>query len=366
MTKRTALHDTHDALGASFTEFAGWDMPIRYDSETVEHNAVRTTAGLFDLSHMGEIEVSGPEAGSALDYALVGRPSRIEPGRARYTMLCAKDGGILDDLVVYRLTNNDFLVVANAGNVDVVAAELTDRSTSFGATVVNASDRWCLIAVQGPRSAAVLSDVTPLEISSLKYYGIAETTVVGHTVLVARTGYTGEDGFEIYCAPYGAVAIWNALASAGNRHDLKPAGLACRDTLRLEAGMPLYGNELNQFRTPFDAGLGRLVAFDKVGGFVGDEALSAIAASDPGQVLVGLATTGRRSPRHGYVVNDAETGRPIGRVTSGAPSPTLGYPIAMAYVEWEYSLIGTAVAIDIRGTSATAQVVALPFYKRRA
>ncbi|MER7609887.1 glycine cleavage system aminomethyltransferase GcvT [Nocardioides sp. NPDC127503] len=361
----TPLHEIHQALGASFTDFAGWNMPVRYGSETAEHNAVRTTAGLFDLSHMGEIEVTGPEAGRALDRALVGRPSKIGIGRARYSMVCAEDGGIIDDLVVYRLEQERYLVVANASNVHVVAPALVERADGYDAVVRDASTEWALIAVQGPASAAIVAALTDLDVPSLKYYAIDAGTVAGIDVLLARTGYTGEDGFEIYCAPSSAAAVWEAITEAGTPHGLQPAGLACRDTLRLEAGMPLYGHELNRETTPFEAGLGRVVSFDKPDGFVGDAALAVRRDEGPRSVLVGLVSAGRRSPRAGYAVVDPATGDEIGVVTSGSPSPTLGRPIAMAYVRPDLASAGTKVQVDVRGSREDAEIVDLPFYSKK-
>jgi len=364
MSKHTPLYDVHRELGARFTDFAGWSMPVRYSSEVAEHNAVRSGAGLFDLCHMGEIELSGPEAGAALDFALVGRPSRLGVGRARYSMICDEDGGILDDLVVYRLAEERFLVVANAGNVLVVLDALHERVGQFDTELGNASDDWALIAVQGPASAAIVAELTELEVLSLRYYAIDAGTLAGFDVLVARTGYTGEDGFEVYCSPGDAVGVWAALTEAGSRHGLAPAGLACRDTLRLEAGMPLYGQELSRAVTPFEAGLGRVVSFDKEGGFVGDSALAARRDEGAQQTLVGLVSQGRRSPRNGYAVVDPATGEQVGHVTSGAPSPTLGHPIAIAYVPVGLEQPGTRLAVDIRGDREHVEVVALPFYRR--
>jgi aminomethyltransferase len=363
-SRNTALHAVHQQLGASFTDFAGWQMPVRYGSETAEHRAVRTAAGLFDLSHMGEIEVSGPEAGRALDRALVGRPSKIGVGRARYSMIVAEDGGIIDDLVVYRLEDDRFLVVANASNVDVVAPALVARAEGYDAVVRDVSDDWALVAVQGPASPAIVAALTDLDVPSLKYYAIDAGTVAGKDVLLARTGYTGEDGFEIYCKPDDAEAIWAAVTEAGQEHGLVPAGLACRDTLRLEAGMPLYGQELSRQTTPFEAGLGRVVAFDKEDGFVGDAALAARKEEGPRSALVGLAPVGRRSPRHGYPVVDPATGERVGEVTSGSPSPTLGHPIAIAAVAPHLTEVGTKLQIGVRGKLEDAEVVALPFYTR--
>lgn len=355
----TALYGVHKGLHALFTDFAGWEMPVRYGSELAEHRAVREAAGLFDLSHMGEIELSGPQAGAALDHALVGNLSAVKPGRARYSMMCAEDGGVLDDLVTYRLADEKFLVVANAGNAAVVAAELTKRAEGFDATVEDKSADTALIAVQGPNSAAIVGSVTEADLGGLKYYASVPANVRGHEVLLARTGYTGEDGFELYVPNAEAVDLWRVLTTAGEPHGLLPAGLACRDTLRLEAGMPLYGNELTASLAPFDAGLGRVVKFEKPD-FVGKSALD--HRREPAKMLVGLRGSGRRAPRHGYRVlhESAE----VGEVTSGALSPTLGYPIAMAYVPKELSEPGTALSVDIRGRVEPVEVVAMPFYQR--
>lgn len=382
MTRQSVLHAVHAELGASFTDFAGWSMPLRYSSEVTEHLAVRSAAGMFDLSHMGEIAVSGPEAGRALDYALTGRPSRIAVGRARYMMMCHETGGILDDLVVYRLAEDEYLVVANASNALIVLSLLRDRFDGYVATVRDATDDWALVAVQGPLSPDIVDRVTDANVAALKYYAIDPAALAGHGVLLARTGYTGEDGFEIYCAPAAAPEVWRALSAAGAEHGLVPAGLASRDSLRLEAGMPLYGQELTVRVTPFEAGLGRVVTFDKPRGFVGESAL--LARRTEGQQgqrqghgqqgqrqqgqgqrqLVGLACQGRRSPRTGYRVLDAETHAHIGEVTSGIPSPTLSRPIAMAYVPMPYAEPGTRLAVDVRGNHVDAEVVALPFYRR--
>lgn len=363
MSTPSPLHDVHAELGASFTDFAGWAMPVRYDSELAEHHAVRQAAGLFDLSHMGEIEVTGPEAARALDHALVGNLSTVAVGRARYSMLCADDGGVLDDLVVYRLDEERYLVVANAANAEVAANALTERAAAFDAKVMNASADNALIAVQGPRSAEILRRLTEADVGSLKYYASMPATVAGIDLLLARTGYTGEDGFELYCAPAQASDLWRALLEAGRPHRLLPAGLACRDTLRLEAGMPLYGHELSTELTPFEAGLGRVVKFEKEADFVGRAALLARKESGPRQVLVGLKGEGRRAPRAGYAVLDPAGETEIGQVTSGALSPTLGYPVAMAYVRPEHSEPGTPLFVDVRGKTTPVEVVALPFYR---
>jgi aminomethyltransferase len=368
--RRTALDAVHRALGATMTDFAGWDMPLRYGSERDEHHAVRTRAGLFDLSHMGEITVTGPRAGELLDHALVGHLSAVPVGRARYTMICDEEGGILDDLIVYRLGAEEYLVVANASNAQVVLDALTERRDGSGlpgAEVRDDRDAYALLAVQGPEAPAVLAKLTDADLDGLKYYAGLPGTVAGVEALIARTGYTGEDGFELFVAPGDAGALWSALTDAGADAGLVPCGLSCRDTLRLEAGMPLYGHELTRSTTPFDAGLGRVVKFDKPGDFVGRAALEAAAAraaENPPRRLVGLVAAGRRVPRAGYAVVDA-AGAVIGEVTSGAPSPTLGKPIAMAYVDAAHAAPGTGgVAVDIRGTHEPYEVVALPFYRR--
>jgi aminomethyltransferase len=369
------LHAEHVALGATMIEFAGWLMPLRYTSDLAEHHAVRTRAGLFDLSHMGEIRLSGPEAGAALDRSLVGWPSALAVGRARYTMICAEDGGVLDDLVVYRPGVQEYLVVANAANAAVVVAELVARCTGDGVTVVDKSAATALIAVQGPAAEGIVARVVGDAVEravvvGLKYYASTQATVAGVPAMVARTGYTGEDGFELFVQCERAPQVWAAVTAAGAGAGLVAAGLACRDSLRLEAGMPLYGNELDRTTTPYDAGLGRVVRLDKTGPdgspmeFVGRGPLAERAASEPTRVLVGLQGLGRRAARHGYPVLRGDV--VVGQVTSGAPSPTLGYPIAMAYVVPGVSTEGTELSVGVRGRAEPVRVVPFPFYRRTA
>ncbi|WP_027344621.1 glycine cleavage system aminomethyltransferase GcvT [Hamadaea tsunoensis] len=358
---RTPLYDVHQALGARFTDFAGWSMPLRYTSETAEHHAVRASAGLFDLSHMGQISVTGPEAGRALDYALVGSFASLAVGSARYTMLCHGNGGVLDDLVVYRLEPRLFLVVANAANAAVVLSELRDRFDGFGAYADLADDR-ALIAVQGPAADRILA--CP-QASALRYYQAAAVRWADRPVVIARTGYTGEDGFELFCRGEDAAELWSALIRAGEPHGLRPAGLACRDTLRLEAGMPLHGNELHVGVSPYEANLGRVVDLANKGDFVGRRALAALAAEPPQSTLVGLTSAGRRAARAGHPILDPADGHTIGRITSGAPSPTLGHPIALGYVLSAYAETGRGVAVSIRGTDEPFVVTAPRFYRRK-
>ncbi|GLY28226.1 aminomethyltransferase [Kineosporia sp. NBRC 101731] len=359
----------HVALGARLTDFAGWNMPLKYTSELAEHQAVRTTVGLFDLSHMGEIRVSGPQAGAALDHALVGRLSAIKPGRAKYSLLCDANGGILDDLVTYKITDDEFLVIANASNTGVVLAALTDRVLTFDASVTDETEQTALIAVQGPAAQAVIQSLADDPdnpdardaVAALRYYACMPARIAGLDVLLARTGYTGEDGFEVYVAADDAVTLWSALSTATEAAGGRAAGLACRDTLRLEAGMPLYGNELSLETDPYAARLGRVVQLDKA--FVGQEALALAAQDQPARLLTGLTGEGRRAARAGNVVLNA-AGEPVGVITSGALSPTLGRPIALAYVDRDEAVEGASLQVDVRGTLLPFTVSPYPFYKR--
>jgi aminomethyltransferase len=365
--RTSPLHAVHSQLGASFTDFAGWQMPVRYTSDLAEHAAVRTTAGIFDLSHMAEILVYGRDVGAFLDTALAGKLSGIDLMQAKYSLLLTETGGILDDVVVYRLGETTFLVVANAGNREAAASALTERASGFEVTVDDQSDDYALIAVQGPNSRTILEQTVGitelgLPLDELKYYRATDAFFEGVPLLVARTGYTGEDGFELYLRTTSAVSLWHALEAAGAEHGLVPAGLASRDTLRLEAGMPLYGHELGTDTQPVQAGLGRVVALSKDGDFVGRAAVEAGPAEDA-RVLVGLVSEGRRAGRAGYpIVSD---GASVGTVTSGALSPTLGHPIMMAYVEPALAEPGTELAVDVRGTAIPATVTPLPFYRRK-
>ena len=365
VARSSPLDDVHVAAGAAFTDFAGWRMPVRYGSDLAEHETVRTGAGLFDLSHMAEFLVGGTHAAAFLDYALAGQASAIKPGRAKYSLLLAERGGILDDLVVYRLEEQVFWVVANAANHDVVAAALAERRVHFDVAITDETDTCALVAVQGPQSREVLSRLTSLVLpdprtwDGIPYYGIVEGRYGDVGVLVARTGYTGEDGVELYLDAAAAPALWNDLVAAG----AVPCGLAARDTLRLEAGMPLYGHELSRDTFPVQAGIGRVVAHGKPGDFVGRVAVE--AGPPPGaRVLVGLAAEGKRAGRTGYPV--LRDGVVVGEVTSGALSPTLGIPIAMAYVDPAAAAVGTDLTVDVRGTAIPARVVPLPFYSRKA
>ncbi|MBD7956798.1 glycine cleavage system aminomethyltransferase GcvT [Microbacterium sp. Sa4CUA7] len=363
--RSTTLHDRHEALGAAFTDFGGWLMPVRYSSDLAEHRAVREAAGLFDISHMAEFTVDGADAGAFLDYALAGRLSTMALGKAKYSLVLAEAGGIIDDVIVYRLEETGYLVIANAGNRDAVAQAFAERADGFDVAVVDVTDDYALVAVQGPAARGILeatSGITGLHrpLAELPYYAATRGEFEGAPLLVARTGYTGEDGFELLVPHPVAGALWDALLAAGTPLGLVPAGLAARDTLRLEAGMPLYGHELSLDIVPAQAGLGRVVAVDK-DDFVGKSGLGTVVAGSA-PVLVGLVGDGKRAGRAGYAVYDGDTA--VGEITSGALSPTLGHPIALAFVSPAVASAGTPLTIDVRGTRLPVTVTALPFYRR--
>ncbi|WP_454083394.1 glycine cleavage system aminomethyltransferase GcvT [Georgenia sp. Marseille-Q6866] len=366
--KETALRAEHEALGATMTGFAGWVMPLHYGSQLAEHRAVREAAGLFDLSHMGTVWIDGPGAGAFLDHAVVGSVSTLEVGRAKYTLLCTPEGGIVDDLIVYRVGEDRFLTVPNAANTSAVLAELFLRVKGFDVRIGAATQETALLAVQGPRAVEIVTALAAEPVDDLRYYSARWSTLAGFRVLLARTGYTGEDGFEVLVPGEHAVALWRALLDAGSDTGLVPAGLAARDSLRLEAALPLYGNELGRDVDPFTVGLGGIVGLRrKRADFVGRTALERIhdahEAGEPGRrVLVGLAGQGRRAARQGspVLLGDQE----VGVVTSGLPSPTLGHPIALAVVDRAAAEVGTALDADVRGRREPFTVVERPFYRR--
>lgn len=357
----TPLNDEHVKLGASFTDFGGWSMPVRYGSDLDEHHAVRNSCGLFDISHMAEIRVSGKDSAAFLDHAVISKLSELSVGRAKYTIICNEQGNAIDDLIVYRMSEDEFIVVANAGNRNAVVAALSERAQPFSnLKVQDESDDWALLALQGPGAESILASLCNQNLSAEKYYSITPAVIDGTDVLLARTGYTGEDGFEIFIPATNASRIWQLLVSEA---EVTPCGLACRDTLRLEAGMPLYGHELSLEINPFEANLGKVIRFDK-DGFIGRKALESLKESVPARRLYGLKGEGRRSARADYEIFLPGAQSPIGIVTSGALSPTLGYPIAMAYLQGEFE-VGAELEADVRGTRVSYQVVELPFYKRK-
>jgi aminomethyltransferase len=313
---------------------------------------------------MGELYVEGPDAGAALAAALVSNPPMLATGRAQYSMICTPAGGIIDDLIVYRLAEARYLVVANAGNAGVVSDTLAERLVKFKAVLDDRALATGLVAIQGPRAVDVLAPLTDIDLGSLRYYAVAEGNVAGIPALVARTGYTGEDGFEVFVETGATAELWSVLLAGVTARDGLPVGLGARDTLRLEAGMPLYGNELDLDTNPFEAGLGRVVKLEKPDDFVGKAALERIARDGPTRKLAGLIVEGRGIARQGYPVLSGAAR--TGVVTSGTQSPTLGVPIAMAYVAPGDAEPGTVVDVEIRGARVPARVVALPFYRRKA
>ena len=360
--KQTPLHARHVALGARMVAYAGYEMPVQYSSIIEEHRAVRSAVGLFDLSHMGELHLTGPEALAFARYAVVSDPGLLEPGQAQYSMLCLPDGGIIDDLIVYRLEGS-YLIVCNAANHDAVAEHLAalQAQGDFDVSVEDRSDATALIAPQGPRAAELLSHLTDLDLASLGNYRSTTARVASVECLVARTGYTGEDGFELFCPARRAAGLWDALLEAGRDFGLMPCGLGSRDTLRLEAGMPLYGNELDRTVNPYEANLGRVVKMEK-GEFVGRGALAAVQQTGPRRRLVGLVMGDEAIARHGYAVR--VDGADVGAVTSGTLSPTLGERIAMAYLPAADAEVGRAVEVVVRERPHPAEQVKLPFYRR--
>ncbi len=362
--KLSPLHAQHEALGATFTLFGAWNMPLKYGNELEEHRAVREAVGLFDLSHMGEFRVTGEDAGAYLDYTLISEISSLPVGKAKYSMLCRADGGILDDLITYKLGDNEYLVIPNAANIDKDWAAFQERTKEFQVSLSNESFDTALLALQGPRAEQILLGMVPETehpvITQMGYYECGTATVAGLSLLIARTGYTGEDGFELYVPNDAASTLWDALVAAGESEGLRPCGLAARDSLRLEAAMPLYGNELTEDLTPKDAGMGFLVGKSK-DRFVGQEAIA--QQNPPARLLRGLTGEGRRAARHGALIYSGE--QEIGVVTSGAPSPTLGYPIALAYIDREFTEPGTQVEADIRGKRYPFTVTKGAFYHRK-
>ena len=358
---RTPLYDAHRALGARMVDFAGWEMPVQYRGIIDEHVAVRTRAGLFDVSHMGEIELRGPSALAACQRATANDVGRLRDGAAQYSLLLHPDGGIVDDIIVHRLGAERIMICVNASNRATDFAYL--REHAQGADVVDVSDATALLALQGPRATAILERCTALPLATIPRFAFAEGEVAGRRAMVAHTGYTGEDGWELYAAADDARAVWDALMEAGAADGLSPVGLGARDTLRLDAALPLDGHELGLDTSPYEARLAWVVKPDK-GDFVGRAALLAARGRGPRRCLVGVELTEPGVPRAEYRV--LRDGQPIGVLTSGTKSPTLGKGIALGYVEPAASAVGTTLAVEIRGRAVAAQVVSLPFYRRGA
>ena len=360
--KRTPLYEQHRALGARLVEFGGWEMPVQYTGILEEHQAVRTRAGLFDVSHMGEFKVEGPDALPFLQYLVPNDVSRLTVGQALYTQLLLPDGNTIDDLIIYRLAEMHYMLVVNAANIDKDFAWVEEQAKNFkDVQVANQSDTTALLALQGPAAQSILQTLTDADLASIRYYHSLAGVVDGVNCIISRTGYTGEDGFELYCAPVDVVALWTDLLAAGKPQGLLPAGLGARDTLRLEAGYCLYGHELDEQSNPLEARLGWTIKFDK-GDFIGRDALLKIKEQGLERKLIGVELLDRGVCRVGHVIYANE--HAIGSITSGGPSPTLHKNIGMGYVVIAHANVGESVDIDIRGKHVAAQIVALPFYKR--
>ncbi len=361
MALRTPLFDAHLRAGARMVEFAGWEMPVQYAGLLAEHAAVRTQVGLFDVSHMGEVVFRGPKALAALQAVFTNDLSKVADGQAQYGCLCRESGGIVDDVVIYRRGAEDLLVCVNAGNRQKDYEWLAAHAG--GADVKNESDEWGQLALQGPLAAQLLQRLCDVNLSQVKTYRFAPGKVAGRPCLVARTGYTGEDGFELFCRAEDATPLWDALLEAGKPEAIQPAGLGCRDSLRLEMAYRLYGSDMDDDATPLEAGLGWVVKLDK-GDFVGRDALLRQKAAGLSRKLVGFQLSQAGIARHGYPV--VQDGREIGVVTSGTKSPSLGTSIGLAYLPPALAAEGSTFAVDIRGRPVAATVVKTPFYVRSA
>ncbi len=362
--KRTPLFESHRELGARLVEFGGWEMPVQYPSGILEeHRAVRERAGLFDVSHMGEFRAEGPGALAFLQSLVPNNVARLKQHQALYTQICRPDGGTLDDLLIYRLDEQRFMIVVNAGTTAKDWTWFGEHAAGHeGVTLTDISAETGLLALQGPLAISILQPLTDSPLDTIAYYHCLPGAVAGITCLISRTGYTGEDGFELYCAAGDAPALWRRLLEAGRPHGLSPAGLGARDTLRLEAGYCLYDHELTEDFTPLEAGLGWTVKLEKGGDFIGREALAQEKAQGLRRTLVGIELRERGVPRAGYPI--LREGRQIGTLTSGTMSPTLGRPIAMGYVPPAEAAPGGEIAVEIRGKPLAAIIVPLPFYKR--
>ena len=361
--RQSPLDAIHRAAKARMVPYAGWEMPLEYSGIAAEHMAVRTRAGLFDVSHMGEIEIAGKNALAAVQRLVSNDAGRLTTGQAQYAGLLTPGGTFIDDVIVYRMASSHFMLVVNAANTAKDYAWIAEQIKDVGdAAAIDSSSRYALISIQGPAALDVLQAVATVELSDVPYYGFTFGEVNGARATIARTGYTGEDGFEVFVPPAMASRVWQALLESGRSAEVVPCGLGARDTLRLEAGMRLYGNDIDESTTALDAGLGWIVAWDKPA-FIGREALLTQKQAGPTRRLVGIELIDPGIARHGHEVVD-ESGRSVGVVTSGTQTPFLKKSIGLAYVTAEQANVGSEILIDIRGRRARARVVKLPFYKR--
>ncbi len=361
--RKTPLNARHRSLGARMVPFAGWDMPVEYSGIVDEHMAVRTRAGLFDVSHMGEFEVAGPDALQLIQHVSTNDASKLAVGQAHYSGLTTPEGTFVDDLLVYRLATNHFLLVVNAGNIEKDYRWIAEHTPAgLDAAVVNASSRYALLALQGPLAIEILQTLTGVNLADVPYYSFATGEVASVRSTISRTGYTGEDGFEIFVPPQSAERVWDALLAAGKDKGLLPAGLGARDTLRLEAAMRLHGSDIDETTSVIEAGLGWIVGWSKPE-FLGHEVLRRQKAEGTSRRLVGFEMVDRGIARHGYKVHSGSS--EVGVVTSGTQTPFLKKAIGMAYVTKEHAKAGTELDVEIRDRRLKARVVPLPFYKRQ-
>ena len=358
--KTTALHDAHLRLGARMVDFGGWEMPVQYSGILEEHAAVRASVGLFDVSHMGEVEIRGQDAEALTNFVTTNNAAKLEPGQAQYSGLLYEHGGFVDDILVHKVADDHFFLCVNASNQDKDYEHIAGANR-FRASVEFAGDRYSQLAIQGPLALATLQKLADADLASIRYYHFVDDSMDGVPARIARTGYTGEDGLEIYFAPEHSERLWNDILEAGREFGIKPCGLGARNTLRLEAGMALYGHEIHASITPLEAGLGWIVKLDK-GDFIGRGALLRQKEHGVGRRLIGFEMTGRGIGRDDYEV--FLDGAPAGWVTSGGPSPTLKKNVGMCYLPRARAQPGQRIQILIRGQGVDAVTVSLPFYKR--
>lgn len=368
MLKRTPLFDEHKKLSGKMVDFGGWELPVQYSGLTLEHDAVRNACGIFDVSHMGELRVKGPGAVEFVNHVTTNDASVLAVFQAQYSAFCNPEGGIIDDLVVYRLGEQEFLLVVNAANIDKDFSHLSTSLALFPGTkpvLTNESDETAQIAIQGPRAASILQELTPVNLQEMKTYWCAPGLVCGENALIARTGYTGEDGFEIYTGRESSKKIWNSLLQVGSPFGLLPCGLGARDTLRLEMKYALYGHELTETTNPLETGLGWITKLGKTGGFIGKEAIARVKAAGQTRCLAGVLSIGRGIPRQGYEVWDETRSRIIGHITSGTQSPSLKRAIGIALIDKIHERSGTRVTVKIRDDFHEFEVCKTPFLEKK-
>jgi aminomethyltransferase len=361
MAKQTPLHDEHVKLGARMVEFAGWEMPVQYSGVIDEHKAVRRTAGIFDVSHMGQIEVTGSGATDYVQYLTTNNARKLVDGQAQYSILCREGGGVIDDVIVYRIGEEKYVIVVNAINAEKDLDWLRSNARD-DVNLEDISPRYAMIALQGPKSEELLAELSDANLPSIQHYHFHEGGITGKECIIARTGYTGEDGFEIFVSPADVVSVWQAILERGKPRGVLPAGLGARDTLRTEMRYSLYGHEITEETNPLEAGLGWVVKLKNDDDFIGKEAIKKIKEEGLARTLVGFKMQESGIPRQGYPIKMGD--REVGVVTSGTMSPSLGEAIGIGFVPTEMRGVGTEICIDIRGRSRKATIVETPFYRK--